>query len=109
MSVEQLDRIDAISTTPEGKIKLTISDHLNWEDEASHSLLLQDKIAAYLEFIEAGQLVENYPDAIDKETTIYIYFKFLPPENALIVLEHIAVFFHKKQIDFKWQLLDAVL
>ena len=107
MSVEQLDRIDKISKTSEGKILLTILDDLDWNDEHRHITLLQDKIEIYLEFFATGQLVENYPDALDKEIAIAIDMNFPPTENALRDLEHMAVFFHKKKIDFKWQVLHA--
>ena len=106
MSVEQLDRIDAISKTPEGKIQLTISDHLDWIDELSHISLLQDKIEIYLEFFETGQLVENYPDALDKEIVISVDMKYDPTENGLRDLEYIATFFQEKEIGFKWQIVE---
>lgn len=108
MSIEQLDRIDFISTTPQGKIELKISDHLDWIDADSHSLLLQDKIALYLEFIETGQLVENYPDALDKEIVIFVHMKFHPSEKGLMDLEHMETFFKEKDIEFKWQILDKI-
>lgn len=41
---------------------LTISDHLDWEEEGEHLLLLQDKLNHYLEFIESGQLIEAKPE-----------------------------------------------
>jgi hypothetical protein len=61
MSVNQTDTIDIIGTTPGGKVALTISDHHFW-DEPLHLQLLQDKINAYLQFIESGQILDDYPD-----------------------------------------------
>lgn len=106
MSVEDLDRIDFIGTTAEGKVELSISDHLDWSDEESHSLILQDKIFVYLEFIESGQLIESYPDAEDKEIIISIKLQFPPSENGLIDLENMAAFFTDKPVDFNWVILD---
>lgn len=105
MSVEDLDRIDFIGTTADEKVELSISDHLDWSDEESHSLILQDKIFVYLEFIESGQLIETYPDAEDKEIIISIKLKFPPTENGLIDLENMASFFSDKAIDFNWVVL----
>ena len=102
MSIEQLDRIDFISTTPEGKINLTVSDHLDWNEEEAHSQLLQDKIFVYLEFIESGQLVENYPDSINKDLIISVNFKFSPSEKGLADLEKMKIFFEDKNIEFNW-------
>lgn len=62
MSIDQSDVIDFISTTPEGKGVLTITDHLSW-DMDFHLELLQDKINRYLQFIESGQIYEEYPQA----------------------------------------------
>lgn len=66
MSLDQLDKIDIISTNPKGEVVLHIADHLEWTLQKDHILLLQDKINAYLQFIESGQILEEYPTAIDK-------------------------------------------
>jgi hypothetical protein len=44
MSVEDKTVIDIITTDKQGMLVLTISDHLEWDDENGHLLLLQDKI-----------------------------------------------------------------
>ncbi len=46
MSIEQVEKIDFISTTSEGKVELTISDHLEWDAENNHLLILQNKLNA---------------------------------------------------------------
>jgi hypothetical protein len=66
MSVENRELIDFISIDPSNKVALTISDHLKWDNNEDHLLILQDKINAYLEVIESGQIYEIYPDAVDK-------------------------------------------
>ena len=109
MSVEHTDRIDAISETPDSKIQLTISDHLDWSDEDAHTSLLQDKIEAYLEFIETGQLAENYPDVLDKKIVISVQMKFPPSEEGLFILNRIDAFFRDKEVDFEWNVIEAEL
>ena len=47
----------------ENKLALMIADHLDWENELQHLTLLQDKINAYVSFIESGQIYSVYPDA----------------------------------------------
>ena len=54
MSVEKIDKVDFVSTTEKGIIRLTISDHLEWASKNEHLLILQNKINAYLNFIESG-------------------------------------------------------
>ena len=86
MSVNQTDTIDVISTTPDGKVVLTISDHHSW-DETWHFQLLQDKINAYLQFIESGQIFEDYPSAVGKELIIETVMKFEPSDEGTTFLE----------------------
>lgn len=52
MSVENSKVIDFISDK-EDKIVLTISDHLEWDNDNEHIYLLQEKINAYLMAIES--------------------------------------------------------
>ena len=81
MSIEQIDKIDFISTTSEGKVELTISDHLEWDAEKNHLLVLQNKINAYLDFVKSGQILEDYPSAENKEITISVVMKYAPKED----------------------------
>ena len=59
MSIEQSDKIDFISITKSGKVQLTISDHLEWNNEEMHLLILQKKINAYLDYIQSEQIFED--------------------------------------------------
>lgn len=43
MSIEHLDRIDAISINSDQMVILSIPDHLDWDNEQLHSTMLQDK------------------------------------------------------------------
>ena len=48
MSIEQTDLIDIISIDRlTGETILTISDHLDWSDSATHLRLLQNKLNRY--------------------------------------------------------------
>ncbi len=77
MSIEDKDRIDFIGTRKStGEIVLTISDHLNWDDSYSHLLMLQDKLNAYIQFIESGQILSDYPQSKGKRIVIEIVSKF---------------------------------
>lgn len=86
MSIHQTDIIDIISTTPDGKVILTISDYHPW-NETWHLQLLQDKINAYLQFIESGQILDHYPTAVSRELVIQIVMKYKPTAEALSFLE----------------------
>ena len=72
MSVEQVDRIDCISTdSVSGEVVLTISDHLPWGDH-EHLHLLQDKLNTYLAFIESDELLQKYPGADGRQVVIEV-------------------------------------
>ena len=83
MSVEDKNKIDAISTNKENQVVLTISDHLEWDDNNNtHLIILQDKINSYMDFLNSGQIDQSYPSAIGKKIMIQIVFKFLPNKKG---------------------------
>jgi len=104
MSINQTDTIDIIGTTPEGKVILTISDHHPW-DETWHLQLLQDKINAYLQFIESGQIFEDYPNAVGRELVIEIAMKHEPTSEAISFLEKVKEVIEGAGFGFKWKVL----
>lgn len=64
MAVDSPDVIDIVSTTRDtGEVVLTIADHLPWDEANAHLAVLQAKINRYLEFIQGGQLAEEYQNA----------------------------------------------
>ena len=56
MAIEKTNEIDALATEKNGKrLCLAIFDSMNWENPAEHLGLLQDKINAYISYIENRQ------------------------------------------------------
>ena len=86
MSVENLKVIDFASVDKNGNAVLTISDHLKWDDNNEHLLILQNKINAYLSAIEAGNFYDEYPDAKGRNIIISIVAKYEPNVNAKVFL-----------------------
>lgn len=73
MSIEQVDVVDFISISEShNEVVLTISDHLSWDEEYEHLLLLQEKINHYLSFIESGELLAVYPKSSGRHPVINI-------------------------------------
>lgn len=72
MTIEQNNVIDFISIDPNDNLVLTISDHLTWDDEMRHLLLLQEKINTYLRFLESGEVYEHYPEDRAKNVIINV-------------------------------------
>lgn len=53
-----------------------ITDHLDWKEEYKHLTILQDKINAYVSFLEERQHVEIYPSESIKYGIIEIHFLY---------------------------------
>ena len=89
MSVDQTDTIDfATVDNASGDLWLTISDHLPWdENEGNHLILLQNKLNAYLRFIESGEVVEKVPDAEGRHIVINLVGKFPMSQKAASFFE----------------------
>lgn len=99
MSVLDKNKIDGIGKSKsENKLALMIADHLDWENELQHLTCLQDKINAYISFIESGQVYSLYPDAKSVDGYIFdLRFIYKPPENCNKLLEY----FRKSTQDLK--------
>ncbi len=83
MAVDKPDAVDFVSRTREGECELAISDHLRWGGDGSHLLLLQEKLNRYLAFIEAGELVESFPEYIGVPVLIRVYCMFEPDSDGI--------------------------
>ena len=84
MSIDQADAIDfANIDRASGDLWLTITDHLPWEEnEGDHLVLLQNKLNAYLRFIESGEVFEKVPDSRGRGIVINLVAKFPLSEQA---------------------------
>lgn len=96
MSIEQVETIDfATIDKASGDLWLTISDHLPWEEnEGGHLVLLQNKLNAYLRFIESGEVFKKVPDAKGRNVVINIVGKFPMSQKA-------ELFFGKAQAEIE--------
>src|SRR5271170_6086103 len=88
MSIDEPDKIDAATIdNATGDLWLTITDHLPWdENEGSHLLLLQNKLNAYLRFIESGEVFAKIPDSEGRKVVINLVGKFPPSPPAGLFL-----------------------
>jgi len=82
MAVDNSDLIDSCGIDKDsGDAVLNIADHLPWSDEG-HLIALQAKINRYLDFIESGQLIGDYPAARGRPVRIAIWCKYPPDERG---------------------------
>lgn len=77
MSVEDRDKIDIVARGKDGRVRLIITDHLDWGD-AEHLFALQEKLNTYLAFIETGQIEDHAPKGARIE--IHIVAKHEPDQ-----------------------------
>lgn len=83
MSVVENKTVDGMALTDDKKgIILLITDHVNWEDEYQHLLMLQEKINVYISFLEEKQYMETYKDECIKYGIIEIHFLYNLTSNA---------------------------
>lgn len=88
MSVLEKDKVDAIGISKDSnRIILMISDHLDWDKEYEHLILLQEKVNTYINFIESEQVKDVYPNIDISEYTIEIHFKYSITENCYKFLD----------------------
>lgn len=106
MSIDRINKVDIISTTPDNKIVLTISDHHLWNDAGEHLILLQDKVNTYLQFIESGQIFEDYPNAKDKKVVISVDMKYEPNETSILFLTRCKEIILSAGFEFEWRTIS---
>ena len=88
MTVDQTNIVDAIGIDETTQmVHLSISDNLPWTSD--HLFKLQEKLNAYLRFLESGEVYTMYPNAKGRKFAIQIYFKYRPTEKELRFLEEI--------------------
>jgi hypothetical protein len=101
MSIVQTKTVDFISTNKDGRVTLTVSDHLEWGDK-EHFFLLQEKLNSYLRFIESGEIYKKYPKAFGKDLAISIRCKFEPNTSALKFLDSVKTVIEKAGVRFEY-------
>lgn len=105
MSVEDIKIVDFIGISKEDshEVNLGITDHFGWDvslDE--HLYMLQEKINAYLGFIESGEIYQNFPPAAQAtKKVIEVFFKYEPPSQANFFLTHVGKSLKELGIELK--------
>jgi hypothetical protein len=103
MAVDNPDVVDIMSIDPCGSVVLTVSDHLDWINSASHQSILQAKINRYLAFVESGEILDRYPDARGRNVVIQVITQHGPDAEALSFLERARHAVGQAGIEFVWR------
>lgn len=108
MSIEATNEVDAVGIDEAtDETVLTIFDSLDWNDTGDHLYLLQEKLNAYLGFIESGELVSAYPDSAGRSTRIDLLLRFTPPPVAVASFEKIGAITKEYGAPFRWEVASA--
>lgn len=93
MSILDTNTIDGMGLQKDGReLRLLLTDHLDWNDEKEHLLILQEKINVYILFYESQQYKQcdsNYAKAPIEYVVIEIHSKYALPSLAIQFLEHV--------------------
>ena len=88
MPLENPNTVDAIGIEKDtGTAVLTIIDSWDWVDEKRHLLALQEKLNAYFNYIESGEIYESYPKAAGRKIVIDVIGRFPVPQSAMSFFE----------------------
>lgn len=107
MSVENLKVIDVISIDKNENVVLSVSDHLEWDENNEHLLVLQNKINAYLDAIENGSLYEVCPNAKNRNIIINIASKYYPNKIGNVFLERVKNAINSAGYGFSFSVLKS--
>lgn len=88
MSIFETNQIDTMGVK-DGNLELVIIDTCDWEYEAEHFELLQDKLNNYLLYLDTKQYEPKYGDQFEK-IIISIHFMYDLVENAVTFLNTVS-------------------
>ncbi len=95
MTVKQTGTVDWLGLEKgTGSIILTVVDDLDWANETDHLLALQEKLNAYLAFIESGEVFDRLLDTVGRQVArdtpikVSILAKYPIASKAEAFLEH---------------------
>ena len=77
--IEIIDFLD-LDETDKSKLVLMITDHLDWQFEREHLLLLQEKLNSYVNYILNEEYKDVYKEDI-KSFLITVYVKYHPTKK----------------------------
>ncbi len=108
MSVSDKNKIDAISINPSDEVILSIADHLDWENINDHINELQDKLNIYIQFVESGQIFDDYPKSINRKIVIEVVSKYPFANDGLKYIERVKPILYSIGIEIRQRVLEML-
>ena len=107
MANEKTNVIDAIGINKEAKfLSLMINDNKKWDKKNKKLLYLQEKINAYLNFVESGEVYKKYPQAKNLDVYIVLSCKHQPNNDGMQFLMSAETTVKESGFYFKWGVVD---
>ena len=106
MAVNDTSVIDLISLDAAGRVVLSIADHLLWED-SEHFKLLKEKLNTYCQYVETGQLYDEYEQARDASVRIILMCTHAPNASAVDFLASAKSLLEAEGLEFEWQTMQS--
>ena len=87
------------------RLELVLTDHLAWGEEYddAHLLFLQNKLNAYLQFLEDGQVDEHFTPDNYEGVTIRIIAKYPFNDDCLMLLYYSRRIINDIGFDLEWE------
>jgi len=106
MSVSDTRTIDLLGVEEiSGVCVLTITDHLEWDDE-EHLIILQEKLNTYLAFIESGEIKESYPESKNRRIRIDVVVLHEPDGKGIEFFEAASAIVEGAGFSLRWIRLE---
>jgi hypothetical protein len=104
MALDSSRIVDALHLDPVScEAVLSLADEQEWGALKEHLWKLQEKINAYIAYIEAGEIKDVFPEAAERASRIDLVFKYAPPAEANWFFEHTSQVLHGAGIGFSWR------
>ena len=110
MSIEETQKIDLVATRPDStEVRLVMTDHLDWADPQAHLRLLQEKLNAYIAFVESGQIYDMDEPAVERnaQITIVVAAQEEPPTESAGFFGQVKELLHGIGIRFLVQVQEG--
>ena len=104
MSIQDPKTVDFVSLGIEfDTALLVVSDHLEWTNTLEHQFALQEKLNAYLGFIESRELYLRFPKANGKHVEIRVIFQHEPDTSGKQFLQKVKGAIEEAGFRFSYQ------
>jgi hypothetical protein len=102
VTVEEADRIDSVTLSADGgSYRLLMTEVRPFEDSDEQFTQLMEKVNAYVEFIQTGQLYDRFPEARGKALDVRLICRNEPVgERFVKLLRAATALFARHGVDF---------